>query len=217
MQKNIKKIIASSTISLLLLPIFYTTFVEPLVATAATAPDTVVITLNVDSGLTISAPADILMTPNIGTVANNSISATGATWTVVTNSATGYALTVQASTTAALKSGGNQFTDAPATPAAWSIPAASTQFGFSARQASTGWVNTTTWGTGADCGSAGTPNATLKYGGFNGATPITIATFNTATPIAGQATNVCFAAGQNGVFAPAGVYTATVTATATAS
>ena len=213
---SIRKVIASSVISLLLMPMFYLAF-EPLIANATAVTDTVVVTLNVDSGVTITAPADITMAPNIGTGSNSSISATGATWTVVTNSATGYGLTVQASTTAALKSGSNQFTDASLTPALWSVPASSTQFGFSVRQASTGWVNTTTWGTGADCGSAGTPNATLKYSGFNGVTPINIATFATPTPLAGQATNVCFAAGQNGIFAAAGVYTATITATATAA
>lgn len=209
MKKNIKKIFTTSLISLIFVQLFYM-YMEPAIASAISVTDNVIVTLTVDSGITITSPADVTMAPNMGTVANSSIGT--AVWNVKTNRATGYTLGVQASTAPALVNGGIFFADYQITaPTVWSLPATSYQFGYSAFGTH---VNSTTWGTGANCGSAGVPLATLKYKGFT-ATTSQIATFNGVTTPAGVDSTVCFAAGQNGVYAPSGVYTATITATAT--
>ena len=186
---------------------------EPVLAVAATATDNVVITLTVDAGITITSPADVTMAPNLGISSNGSIGSS--TWTVKTNNALGYTLAVKASAAPALVSGANSFADytelAVGTPEAWSVPAANKEFGYSAFGTGT---PTGTWGTTATCGSAGIPDASMKYVGFK-TTDKTVAQSATATPSAGIATTVCYAAEQDTLYAPSGVYTATITATAT--
>jgi len=217
MNKNlIKKTFTASSISLLLLPIFYVSF-EPGLVGAATAGDTVIVTLVVDAGLTISAPADVSMSPNISMSANGSIGS--AAWTVTTNSPTGYTLALKASAAPALVSGANSFADyteaVNGTPDIWSVPSGSKEFGFSAYGTDvTG--GTAVWGTGASCGSAGVPAGTMKYVGFK-TTDKTVSSIATVTPVGGTATTVCFAAEQDTIFAQSGTYTATITATATTS
>jgi hypothetical protein len=208
MKKNITKIFTASLISLIFVQLFYMSM-EPVIATATSVTDNVIVTLTVDSGITITSPADVTMAPNMGMAANSAIGT--AVWNVKTNRATGYTLGVQASAAPALVGPGGSFTDFQATPVVWSLPATSYQFGYSAFGTNT---PTATWGTGANCGSAGVPLATLKYRGFT-ATSNTISTQALPTTPAGVDSTVCFAAGQNGVFAPSGVYTATITATAT--
>jgi hypothetical protein len=207
----IKKVLPISIIALFFVQALYVTFVEPVVTNAATAPDTVVVNLTVDSGITITTPSDVTMSPNIGVSANSSIGT--ATWNVKTNHATGYKLEVNASAAPAMvRSGGGSFADyATGTPTTWAPTASTYQFGFSAFGTT---VPTATWGTGASCGSAGTPTATLKYAGFTVA-PIQIATQGSVTTPSGIDSTVCFAAAQNGVYAPSGTYTANITATAT--
>ena len=213
MKKYIKKIIGVVSISLLLVQVIYVYSIEPRVVTAATATDAVVVTLTVDSGISITSPTDVTMAPNISMSANGSIGS--ATWNVKTNNTAGYTLAVKASASPALVSGGNSFADytevAAGTPELWSVPASNKEFGFSARGTR---VNTTTWGTGADCGSAGAPNATLKYIGFETADR-QISTSSTFTTTSGEDTVLCLAAEQDTVYAPSGTYTATITATAT--
>jgi len=208
MKKNIKKFFVLSFIFLFSIQIFYL-IIEPTVTIAAAVTDNVIVTLTVDSGITITSPADVTMAPNLGIATNSSIGT--AIWNVKTNRATGYTLGVQASSAPALVSGVNSFADFQVTPVVWSLPATSYQFGYSAFGTNTA---TATWGTGANCGSSGTPTATLKYRGFTTSSN-TIATQATVTSPSGVDTTVCFAAGQNGVYAPSGVYTATITATAT--
>lgn len=208
----IKKSIAYGTLLILVAPFLYSAL-EPVIVDAITVTDNVTVTLNVTSGVTISSPADVTMAPNMGAGVNSSIG--GADWTVTTNSATGYTLGVQASSAPALVSGGNSFADYTTTPTLWAtgLGAGTYKFAYAPRGTN---VNTTTWGTGADCGTAGAPNATLKYSGFT-TSSVNIATKATPTGTSGDTTTVCFAAGQNGVFAPSGTYTATITATAIAS
>lgn len=62
-------------------------------AFAATASDNIIITLDVDSGITISDCADVTMAPNISVSANGSIGSS--TCTVKTNNVTGYTLAVK--------------------------------------------------------------------------------------------------------------------------
>ena len=213
MKKHIKKIIGIVGVSLLLMQVFYVYSIEPRVAVAATATDNVIVTLTVDSGISITTPSDVTMAPNISMSANGSIGS--ATWNVKTNHATGYTLAVKASASPALVSGSNSFADyteaVNATPDVWSVPSGSKEFGYSAFGTDT---STTTWGTGASCGSAGAPTGTAKYAGFE-TTDLTIATRNTVTTPSGIDTTLCLAAEQDTIYAASGVYTATITATAT--
>jgi hypothetical protein len=209
-KKYTKKILRISVITLLCLSQAYV-LAEP--AVALTANDNVVVTLNVDEGITISDGANVTMAPNIGAGVNSSIGSSS--WTVITNSANGYELEVKASASPALVSGGNSFADyteaTPGTPEVWSVGSSSKEFGYSAYGTDT---STSTWGTSASCGSSGSPAGSQKYVGFS-TTDKQIATRASVTPTSGIATTICFAAAQNGVFAPAGTYTATITATAT--
>lgn len=212
MNKNLKKITVISIISLFFLGIFYTTN-EPVITSAASVTDNVTVTLTVDSGITITSPTDVTMAPNIGIAADGSIGTV--LWNVKTNRATGYTLAVKASASPALVSGGNSFADytetVAATPETWSVASGAKEFGYSAFGTD---VPTASWGTGANCGSAGAPLGTLKYIGFK-TIDKTVATRSAVTTPSGVDTTVCFAAQQNAVYAASGTYTATITATAT--
>lgn len=207
-----RKIISISLVSLLSIQLIYLA-IEPTVTTAATAPDSVLVTLTVDSGISITAPADVVMAPNIGMAANGSIGSV--IWNVKTNHATGYSLAVKAGASPALVSGANSFADytetVVGTPEVWSVASGAKEFGYSAYGTDT---STATWGTGTSCGSAGAPTGTQKYVGFQ-ITDKIVATRAVVTTPSGIDTTVCFAAQQNTVYAPSGVYTATITATAT--
>lgn len=182
-------------------------------ASAATASDNVIVTLDVDTGITISDGANVTMAPNIGVASDGSIGSSS--WIVRTNSALGYTLAVKASASPALVSGANSFADyteaVSGTPDVWSVGSGAYEFGYSAYGTDT---PTGTWGTGTSCGAAGVPTGTQKYIGFETADR-TIATRATTTSTSGITTTICFAAQQNAVYAPSGTYTATITATAT--
>ncbi len=210
-QKNIMKRIAGATAVGLLLMQFYI-LVEP--AVAAVATDAVIVTLIVDAGITITTPADVSMAPNIGVSANTSIGTV--LWNVKTNVAAGYTLAIKAQASPALVSGGNSFADytpgVADTPELWSVPSGSKEFGYSAHGTD---VPTVTWGTPtAGCGTGGAPDVALKYQNTK-TVDRTVATRATVTPTTGIDTTVCFAAEQNTIYAAAGTYTTTITATAT--
>lgn len=190
---------------------------EPAKISAVT--DEVIVNLTVDSGISITSPADVTMS-NLGTSVNTS---TGfAIWNVKTNDADGYTLAVKASTAPALVSGSNSFLDyteaTPGTPDTWSIDASTIQFGFSGIGTDVQNVNTDQYAasgqTTCDNGVASsTVNSTIKFLGFE-TSDQTLATRSSTTTTSGVDTRICFAAGQNGVYAPSGVYQATITATA---
>lgn len=213
MNRTITRKVASITlISIFSLQVLYVA-IEPSVASAVTANDSVIVTLTVDEGITITSPADVTMSPNIGVSSDSSIGS--AVWTVRTNVAAGYTLAIKAGASPALVSGGNSFADyTPAvadTPETWSVPGGSKEFGYSAFGTDT---STGTWGTSGTCGAAGVPDASMKYQNTK-VTDRTIATRGSVTPTTGIATTVCFAAEQDTIYAAAGTYTATITATAT--
>ncbi len=188
---------------------------EGLVAQSVT--DSVNVSQVVDSGITISAPSDITMT-HLSTSQNTAVGS--ASWTVTTNSAGGYNLTLYASTAPALSrsgGGGNIADYTPAvseTPETWSVSSAA-EFGYSARGTD---VPTGTWETDADCiAGADVPSTTLKWRDFDltgSADQIANATAPTGT--SGTASTMCVATEQAGIFAASGTYSATITATATA-
>jgi len=219
-KNNFKKILATSIVSLMLFQLMYFVF-EPSVVSAVSAPDNVIVTLNVTAGISISDGAASTMSPNIGVSGDKSVGSSS--WNVITNSSAGYNLTVAASAAPALTrvGGGDSFADyteaTPGTPATWAgtVTSGTKEFGFSVYGGS--HVNTGTWGSYSSCGNTGTgvPDVAAKYRGFTGTTPITVATKGTVTSVSGEVTNICFAAEQNAVYAQNGNYTATITGTAT--
>lgn len=208
---KIKKIFSQTLFSTLVLSILFSVF-EPDILGAQTATDTVRVTLTVTSGISITSPVDVTMTA-LDMSTNTSVAST--TWNVKTNDYSGYTLTVRASTSPAMKNATTSIADyTPAsanTPEVWSVTNA-VEFGFSATGTD---VSTGTWGTGAGCNTGIVPLATKKWLNFATTASPTVAT-RAATTTAGVNTVVCFAAEQNGVYAPAGVYVADITATATA-
>jgi hypothetical protein len=215
----IKKVLTISVISLFFVQMLYI-LAEPTTAVALTT-DNVIVTLNVDAGVSISDGANTTMAPNIGVTQMKSVGSSS--WVVATNNAAGYTLAVHASTTPALykppvPGAADQFNDyTPAvanTPDAWGgVLASSKEFGFSAR----GTDVLAKFGTATTCGNTGTgvPDANSYFLGFNGSTDLQIATKNTVTTPSGVTTNICFAAEQgNAIYAASGTYTATITATA---
>jgi hypothetical protein len=184
---------------------------------AQSATDNVTVTQAVTSGISITDGANITMTA-LSTSQNTAVGTS--TWTVTTNNAAGYSLTVYASTAPAMQgTGGSRtipdYTPAVAeTPETWSVSSAY-EFGFSARGTH---VNTTTYGTDSDCiAGADVPSTGLKWRDFDlTASADQIAASATVTSTSGVATALCVATEQNGVFAPSDTYTATITGTATA-
>ena len=194
-------------------------FLEPASVGAATDTDSIIVNLTVDDGISITSPADVTMS-TMGISANSS---TGwAVWNVKTNAPLGYELAVKASAAPAMVSGSNSFDDyteaSAGTPDAWSVDSGKFEFGFSALGTDVVNVNSDEYGatgqTACDSGASSTPNASLKYEGFTTADEV-IASRAATTTTDGVDTRICFAAGQNGVFTPAGAYSATITATAT--
>lgn len=213
---NSTKNTAISVISGALLVMVGFAFLEPAV-TSGQVTDNVTITQGVTSGITISDGANITMT-SLSTSQNTAVGSTS--WTVTTNNAAGYSLTVFASSAPALARGGGggniaDYTPAVSeTPETWSVASGAVEFGFSALGTN---VNTTTWGTDADCiAAANVPSTTLKWRDFDlTASSDTIASTSSPTTTSGATTTMCVATEQNGTFAQSGTYTATVTATAT--
>lgn len=187
--------------------------VEPALLEAATATDSVVVTLNVDAGITITSPADTVMSTSLGVAANTAIATT--TWNVKTNNNLGYSLTVAASTNPAMQVSATQVINdfASSTPALWStLPSGRSEFGYSAFGTD---VSTATYGTGSSCGATSTPSTSLKYRGFTTSASPTIATRSATTTPSGIDTTICYAVEQKNVYIASGLYTATITATAT--
>ena len=211
MKKNLHKHFGISLLILFLIVGLYSVGENAFAVTNA-----VVVSLQVDSGISISTGAAVTMAPNMGIAANGSIGSSA--WTVITNGFQGYSLSVHDSTDPALKNGvvdsfANYTEGTPGTPEQpWTVGSPAKEFGFSAYGTDTA---TATWGLALSCGTAGAPSITQKYMGFP-ATPTDkiIATRATVTPVAGITTTICFAAQQVGVFAASGAYTATITGTA---
>ena len=192
--------------------------IEPSTASAVTDTKSVVVTLNVTSGVSLSQPANSTLSQALGIAANGAIGTT--TWTVNTNSATGYTLTVQATSTPAMNSTttvNSIFDYQTGTPNTWSATSGAAYFGYSAFGSD---VPTGTWGTapGSVCygGTVNATSTTLKYKGFT-TSPVQVASRSSTTTFSGVTTTVCYAVEQNNFYIPAGNYQATITATATAS
>lgn len=215
LKKNLLSISASA---LLVVGAFMA--LEPIVTTVGAVTDSVDVTQTVTSDITITSPSDVTMSQALTTTQNT---ATGsATWNVKTNDSDGYTMTLFASTAPALSrsgGGGNIVDYTPAvseTPETWSVSSAA-EFGWSGFGTD---VNTSTYGTDSDCLGAGAHNysTALKYRDFDlTGSADTIASSAAATSTSGTNTTMCLATEQSGVYAVAGTYSGTITATATAN
>lgn len=176
--------------------------------------DSVVITLTVNSEISITSPADSSMSTALGVSQNTAVGTT--TWNVKTNNSAGYTLAVKSSSNnPAMQTGGGSTisNDQVVAPALWSVSSGNAEFGFSAFGTDT---TTGTWGSGTQCSSTtNVPSTGLKYLGL-ATSDVTIATRSSTTTPSGIDTTVCYAVEQNGFYVPSGTYTATVVATATA-
>ncbi len=208
---NFKKIL-NLTFVIMLITFTVFEYAESTEVYGASATDSVVVTLQVDAGITITSPADTSMSNSLGVSVNTAVATT--TWNVKTNNALGYTLGVQASTNPAMQSGSNTVKDYATTtmPSTWSV-SNDAKFGFSVLGTD---VTTATWGTGTYCNAAATStiSTTLKYYGLY-TTATTVASRSSTTTPSGVDTTVCYAVEQNNVYIPSGTYQATVTATAT--
>jgi hypothetical protein len=215
----IKKILTISITTLFFVQVLYI-IAEPTMTVAQTT-NNIIVTLNVDAGVSISNGSNVTMSPDIGVTQMKSVGSSS--WIVSTNNAAGYTLAVHASTQPALhKPAGpgnaddfNDYTPAVAnTPDTWGgVLATSKEFGFSAR----GTDVLAKFGTATTCGNTGTgiPDSNSDFLGFNGTNDLQIATKNTVTTPSGVTSYICFAAEQgNATYAASGTYTATITATA---
>ncbi|HET8575304.1 MAG TPA: hypothetical protein VFM02_04010 [Candidatus Paceibacterota bacterium] len=183
---------------------------EPSITKAAT--DSVTVSQAVTADISLSAASDITLSALSSSV-NSAVGST--TWTVITNNSSGYNLKVAAGTSPALKSGSNSFADyseaVAGTPETWSVSNAY-EFGFSGFGTD---VSTASFGSDTKCTpTANDPSASsLKWEGFD-TTGIELANSSGVTNTSGSDVTLCVATEQNGVFAPSGSYSATITATA---
>jgi hypothetical protein len=167
--------------------------------------------------LAISVPGNVSLAPDIpstgGGIANGS-----ATWTVTTDNAAGYSMTIAASTSPALASGGDSFANytplGGAPDFTFSVPAASSEFGFTPEG---GDIATRYQDSGGICNIAGGDTASACWDPLT-TTPVTIASRVTANHTAGTATTIRFRA-ESGASntQPAGSYTALATLTVVAN
>jgi hypothetical protein len=194
--KNFLKALGFATCVSLLLFFGYSAF-EPSLVGAAQATDDINVTLTVAPTISITHPSDVSM----GTITGTGSVSGNTTWTVTTNSSTGWKLEVETDQVNTMHSGSDVFTDytesSDGTPETWSVLGTASEFGFGA----TGSFIETKFGAG-------------KYMGFNSTTKEQVS--HSAAETAGDDTTVIFKAEVGSSKAqPSGNYSAIVTATAT--
>jgi len=211
-----RALVVSAGSALALLTLYIT--LEPFFAAGASS-QTVVVTLNVTSGVAVTVDSNALaMSTNLSLSQNTAVATS--TFTVNTNDSLGYTFQLAASTNPAMQSGSNKIPDFPTTtPQLWTsgIGSVDSRFGFSVIGNNiTGAAGY--WGTGSYCNGASTStiSTTLKYFGFYTTATTTAKNSSTTTP-SGNATIVCYAVNQNNVFIPGGTYTASITGTVIAN
>ncbi len=178
---------------------------------ADTATSSLIVTLEVNAGIAISSPSDVVMSRALSMTADTAVGSS--TWNVQTNNYAGYSLTLKASTTPAMQSASSSIADyQTGSQALWSVSSGDARFGFSAY--GTDITPGGTWGSGTDCQNGGhIPSNSLKYLGFTTSGASVVARSATTT-YDGSDTTVCYAVEQNHFYIASGIYTATITATA---
>lgn len=213
-RKRIQSLFVS--ISFFGLSCFSYAYFEPDIAFAVT--DVVVITQGVTSEITISSPADVTMSPTIAGMTGGTGNGS-ATWTVITNDASGFNLKLKASASPALVFGAYSFADYTEASAGvpdftWAVATADSEFGYTVQAATTADLVAAFKDNGTAC-NIGTADAVDKcWDGFS-TVDTTVINRSSITSSAGEAEVVKFKA-QSGAshFQAEGTYTATITATA---
>jgi hypothetical protein len=164
--------------------------------------------------LSLSAPADVIMTPNIGGLTGGTANGT-TTVVVVTDSRAGYTLTFTASTSPAMQKAGDTIADyvpvaSPNPDISFITGSADVHFGFSPSGTD---VVTRYQNNGSFCNVSGSSTELMCWDGAS-TTPLTIAQGTSNHPT-GATTTLHFRVGIGGtVGVPAGEYVATTTLTA---
>ena len=163
--------------------------------------------------ITITAPADVVLLPNIQTTGGQADGNTS--WTVMTDNRTGYALSARASTNPAMQSGANSFADY--TPAGavpdytWSVAAGAKEFGFTPE----GYHITSTYKDNGSACNVGSNDTSLQCWNAFATTDKTIASNTVANNPLGTPTTIRFRAEAGSSSGPSvGTYSATITLTA---
>lgn len=167
---------------------------------AGEATNSITVSVAVVPSISIDAPSDISLSPNI----EETGSAIGsATWNIETNNANGWKLEINASEVPAMQSGGDSFADyteaISGTPDIWLIDSANSEFGFN-----------------SDGLYAESEFSSEKYLGFDGINRIQVAHRDAPSGGFGDDTTINFKAEVgSGHSQPTGTYSATIVASAT--
>ncbi len=215
-----KKIISSVLIMGLLMMSGYIYFEPEIIKANA---DSVVVTQAVSEEITISSPADVTMSSAIPGMTGNPGAPKNAstTWTVKTNNAQGFNMTINSTSTPSMQLDATwNFSDySPATANvpdyAWSPPAANVaEFGYSVEPATAADTVALFRDNGSAC-NTGTLNTADRCWLNASTTAVTVINRTTNTAAAGEAEVVKFQTESNAKYLKEGNYTATITATAT--
>ena len=166
------------------------------------------------SFISLSAIPDVVLAPNLGGVLGGT--ATGSTaFVVITDNAAGYSVTINATTSPAMRSGTNTIADyvpAGAVPDfLFTTSATNSHFAYSPEGVD---ISVRLQDAGSVCGVAGSDTANRCYDGLR-TTPVEIARRGSSNQPSGSTTTVRFTVGIGGnVTVPEGVYRATTTITA---
>jgi hypothetical protein len=164
--------------------------------------------------LSLSAIADVVMAPSLGGLTGGV--ATGSTaFLVTTDSAAGYTVTIQATTTPAMRSGANTIADyVPATGVPdflFTIDPTDAHFAYSPEGTD---IALRFQDSGSVCGVAGSDTSNRCFDGLT-TSPVEIARRTSGNHPAGATTTIRFNVGiGGGISVPEGSYTATTTITA---
>lgn len=225
--KNMKQVISMFAIVSLLAMGGYM-FFEPTLTGAAGGPgvgpysDSIVTTQAVSSEISISAAADVTMSSSIPSITGNAgAPRTGVTtWTVITGNTTGFTLTLNASTSPAMKLDGTyNFSDysptATSTPDyTWTSPASSqAEFGYTVEPATAADTIAKFKDNGTICGTGSGNTADSCW--YNASvTPETIINRSSDTLVTGEIETVKFRTESNAKYLREGAYVADITVTA---
>ena len=170
----------------------------------SSAEDTIDVSLTVTSDISISAPNNVTLTPNMGGVVGGTASG-DATWTVVTGDSSGFSMTLKESDAGPALSGdtqGDEFADYTPTDAStpdwdWLVADSTAEFGFTIvpetdADAVPDFLDDAT----DTCGGGDASNQTTEkcWFGLNGTTEVPIINRTSETDWGGQDEKVIFKA-----------------------
>ena len=214
-----KRIISLTVIINLIFPLLFA-ILEPQVTRAVT--DAITVTAEVTEEISISSPADVLLASSIpGMTGNPGSPASGsATWTVITNNATGFNFKIKASTDPAMQNSDGEYYFFDYTPAAAGSPdynyvqpaVGSAEFSYSVTAATAADADTPFRNDGAQCGTGANNTDNQCWWDLTTA-DVTVISRNSRTSSLGEAEKVNFRAESNGSFLKEGYYDAYITVT----